>query len=86
MSAPSSTSLSEDDPIWNEASAACSQKATELLGDDVELGESVLYAPHPYAFASGGTTAYCTFFTYSDPFTGSAVQHTLTQPSARSST
>ncbi|WP_426594081.1 DUF4190 domain-containing protein [Cellulomonas sp. McL0617] len=80
MTGPSSTSTSGDDPVWDLASQECDQRATELLGDDVDLGEIDLYAPHPNDFASGGTTAYCTFFSTADGglFTGSAVEHTLT--------
>ena len=60
--------LSADDPIWTDASDACDQQATELLpGDCADLGDIVLYAPHPDDYASGGTTAYCTFFTGGEP-------------------
>jgi len=86
MSGPSSTSMSADDPIWTEASDACNERATELLGDSADLGDIVLYAPHPDEYAGGGRTAYCTFFTSGGLFTGSAVEHSLTQSSTGSST
>ncbi|WP_051639912.1 DUF4190 domain-containing protein [Cellulomonas sp. URHE0023] len=85
LSGPTNPSLSSDDPVWNAAWDACMVQATDLLHDSVDLGEVVLYAPHPDDFAGGATSGYCAFFT-ENPATGSAIQHTLTLSSAGSTT
>ncbi len=77
MAGPGSTDLNAYDPAWEEASGACTEQSEELMRDRTADGEAVLWAPHPDDFASGGTTAYCTFFTYEEPLVGSAVEHTL---------
>jgi len=61
-----------EDPAWEAAMDECTARAEDRFQERIDDVEVVLYTPHPDDYASGGTTAYCTFYGYDGQVGGGA--------------
>jgi len=72
MTAPTTRTMSTEDPAWEAAMDECTARAEDRFQERIDDVEVVLYTPHPDDYASGGTTAYCTFYGYDGQVGGGA--------------